>query len=120
MAHLIYEPAASAILGNDGAPVLGYSRGLTNEKFFGGEPFSRLNLLATSTNGEVASVSVRGEIAGLTTEAVQDAARRLAFVRVKFTGLVLEVKGDGYNTVEYRGTAEKAELVSPLNSASKT
>lgn len=109
--HYIYEPAASAILGPEGAPVTGYEPGLTSERLFDGQPFSRITLMATGTNGELATISVRGVVDGLTTQRVQEAVRTLNFLRVKFTGLTLEAKGDSFNKVTWSGTAEKAEII---------
>lgn len=111
MKHFIYEPAASAILGLDGAPITGFETGLTSEKIFDGQQFSRLTVMATATNGETATISVRGVVDGLTTQRVQEAVRTLNFLRVKFTGLTLEAKGAEFNRVTYTGTAEKAEVV---------
>lgn len=111
MRHYIFQPAASAILGPDGAPITSYETGLTSERMFENQPFSRLTVMATNTNGELAAISVRGTIEGLTTQRVQEAVRTLNFLRVKFIGLTLEVKGDSFNKVSYTGTAEKAEVV---------
>lgn len=109
--HYIYEPAASAILGIDGAPVTGFESGLTSEKMFDNQTYSRITVMATNTNGELATVSVRGTIEGLTAQRVQEAVRTLNFLRVKFTGLTLEEKGDSFNKLTRIGVAEKAELV---------
>lgn len=111
MKHYIYDPAASAILGLDGAPITGYETGLTSERVFDNQPFSRLTLMATNTSGELATISTRGVVDGLTPQRVQEAVRTLNFIRVKFTGLTLEAKGDSYNKVIWSGTAEKAEIV---------
>lgn len=111
MKHYIYDPAASAILGLDGAPITGYETGLTSERVFDNQPFSRLTLMATNTNGELAAIAVRGSVDGLTPQRVQEAVRTLNFIRVKFTGLILEAKGDAYNKLSWNGTAEKAEIV---------
>lgn len=111
MKHLIYEPAASDILGLDGAPITSYETGLTSEKMFDGQPFARITVMATNTNGEVATISVRGTVEGLTTERVQAAVRTLNFIRVKFSGLTLEERGDSFNKLTRIGVAEKAELV---------
>lgn len=109
--HYVYEPAASTILGPDGAPITSFEPGLTSERFFDNQPFSRLTLMATNTNGELATVNVRGTIEGLTTQRVQEAVRTLNFIRVRFSGLTLEAKGDSYNKVTWTGIAEKAEIV---------
>lgn len=111
MRHLIYEPAASAILGLDGAPVTSIESGLASEKMFDNQPFSRITVMATNTNGEIATISVRGTVEGLTTERVQAAVRTLNFLRVKFSGLTLEPKAAEFNRLTYTGTAEKAEIV---------
>lgn len=112
--HYIFEPAASAILGSEGAPVTGYEPGLLSEKLFDGQPFSRVTLMATCTNGETSTVSVRGSIEGLTPQRVQETMRTLNFVKVKFSGLTLEARADKYNTLNYIGTAEKAEIVTAV------
>lgn len=120
MKHYIYDPAASAILGLDGAPITGYEPGLTSERLFENQPFSRLTLMATNTNGELATISTRGVVDGLTPQRVQEAVRTLNFIRVKFTGLILEAKGDAYNKLSWSGTAEKAEIVTPAAPAPGT
>ena len=119
--HTIFEPAASAILGPDGTPITSYETGLTNERLFNNQPFSRFTVMATSTSGELATISVPGSVDGLTTQRVQEAVRTLSFIKVKFTGLTLEAKGDSYNKVTWSGVAEKAEVVpaSPATSPSK-
>lgn len=111
MRHYMHEPAASVFLGQDGAPVTGYEDGLTSDKLFDGKSFCRMNVMALCSDGETVSVSVPGTVDGLTPQLVQTALRNLSFVRVKFTGLTLEVKGDSYNKVNWKGTAEKAEVV---------
>lgn len=111
MKHYLYEPAASAILGPDGAPVTSYETGLTSDKLFNGQPYSRLVIMATNTNGELATVTVPSTVDGLTTQRVQEAVRTLSFIKVKFIGLTLEGKGDSYNKLTWTGTAEKAEIV---------
>lgn len=111
MKHYIYDPASGLILGESGAPVTGYEPGLTSERQFDGKPFSRLTVMATSTNGELATISIPGGVEGLTPQQVQSAVRTLNFIRVKFTGLTLEIKGGEYNKVTYTGTAERAEVV---------
>ena len=120
MKHYIYDPAASTILGLDGAPITGYETGLTSEKVFDNQTFSRLTVMATNTNGELAAVAVRGSVDGLTPQRVQEAVRTLNFIRVKFVGLTLEVKGDNYNKVTWSGTADKAEIVTPAAPAPST
>lgn len=110
--HFVREPIASALLG-DAAAVTSYETGLISDRVNGGQPFSRVGCIAPYLDGERVVVTVPGVVQGLTTEMVQDATRRLAFVRVKFVGLTLEVKGDAYNSVSYTGTAERAALVQP-------
>lgn len=111
MKHYVYEPAASAILGLDGAPITSYEPGLTSEKMFDGQPFARITVMATATNGETATISVRGVVDGLTTQRVQEAVRTLNFLRVKFIGLTLEERGDSFNKLTRIGVADKAEIV---------
>lgn len=110
--HYIREPIASAILGETAA-VTSYEAGLTNDRIFGGQPYSRVSCIAPYLDGERVVVTVPGIVQGLTPEMVQEATRRLLFLRVKFSGLVIEIKGDSYNSVSYVGTAERAALVQP-------
>lgn len=110
--HYIREPIASAILG-DAAAVTSYEAGLTNDRIFGGQPYSRVGCIAPYLDGERVVISLPGVVQGLTPDMVQEATRRLTFLRVKFAGLVLEVKGDSYNNVTYVATAERAALVQP-------
>ncbi len=110
--HYIRDPIASAILG-DAAAVTGYETGLTNDRIFGGQPFSRIACIAPYLDGERIVITVPGIVQGLTPEMVQEATRHLMFLRVKFAGLAIEVKGDSYNSVTYTGTAERAALVQP-------
>lgn len=110
--HYIREPIASAILG-DAAAVTSYETGLSNDRIFGGQPYSRVSCIAPYLDGERVVIVLPGTVQGLTPEMVQEATRRLTFLRVKFVGLSLEIKGDSYNTVSFVGTAERAALVQP-------
>lgn len=110
--HYIREPIASAILG-EAAAVTSYETGLSSERLFNGQQYSRIGCIAPHLDGERVVVTVPGTVQGLTEELVQEGTRRLTFARVKFAGLVLEVKGDSYNTVTYQGIAEQATLVQP-------
>lgn len=114
MPHLITEPAATAALTgeiNGSAAITSYKTGIVNEKQFGGASFSQVSSIGICLDGEVVTIRFPGAIDGLTPQQVQNAIRTLNFVRVKFTGLTIEVKGGDYNRVTYTGTAEKAELV---------
>lgn len=114
MSHLITEPAATAALTgeiNGSAAITSYKTGIVNEKQFGGESFSQVSAIGVCLGGEVVTIKFPGEVAGLTAQQVQEAVRTLNFVRVRFTGLTIEVKGGEYNRVTYSGTAEKAEIV---------
>lgn len=117
MKHYVKEPMSVTMLG-DPAILLSYTPGQTSEKKFGGKPFSTLGCLAQHLDGERVLVEIPGVVPGLTEEAVRDGLLRLAFVRVKFAGLVLEVKGDSYNSVSYVGTAERAVVVQPVQKPS--
>lgn len=110
--HFIREPVASAILGGE-APVVNYDTGLTSDRLFGGQPYSRLGCIAPYLDGENVIVTIPGTVQGLTPELVQESTRRLSFVRVKFSDLVLEIRGDAYNSVSYSGTARSAVQVQP-------
>lgn len=110
--HFINNPLASTMLG-DPAVILSYATGLTSDHKYAGQPYSEVVCLAPYLNGAQVRVSVPGIIEGLTVEMVQEATCRLAFVRVKFFGLVLEVKGGEYNAVTFVGTADRAVLVQP-------
>lgn len=110
MTHHIYEPASTALVG-DPTPIASYETGKQNEKLFDGQPFSRIVCIASSTDSEQVEIAVRGAIQGLTPQQVQEAARKLVFVRVKLSGVTLSVRGDQFNKVTYSGTAEKAEIV---------
>lgn len=110
--HFIRDPIASAILG-EVAAVTSYETGLSSERVFNGQQYSRVGCIAPYLDGERVVVTVPGTVQGLTEEFVQECTRRLTFARVKFSGLVLEVKGDSYNTVSYQGSAEQAALVQP-------
>lgn len=110
--HYIREPIASDIMG-EAVPVTAYESGLTSERLYGGRPYSRVGCIAPNLDGERVVITVPGSVQGLTPELVQEATRRLAFVRVKFSGLKLEIKGNSYNSVTYQGTADSAILVQP-------
>lgn len=117
MPHYITEPAATAALTGDpnggSAVITNYKTGLISEKQFNSLPFSQVSSLGMCLDGEPVTIRIPGEIEGLTPQQVQAAVRTLSFVRVRFTGLTLEVKGGEYNRVVYSGTAEKAEIVAP-------
>lgn len=113
MSHKIYEPAASVLLGREGAPVMGYETGLTSERLYQGQPYSRLTVMALCTNGEMADITVPGAVDGLSVQQVREAMEKTTFLKVKFTGLELEEKGGEYNKLTRKGTADKAELVTP-------
>lgn len=110
--HLINGPMAVAMLG-DPAIVLSLSTGLTSKAKFAGQPYSQIACLAPHLDGERVLIDVPGMVQGITSEMVQEATLRLSFVRVKFTGLVLEIKGGDFNSVTYQGTADRATLVQP-------
>lgn len=110
--HFIRDPMASNLLGTP-AVVTGYITGLTSDTKFNGNPYSEVACLAPYMNGELVRVNIPGVVEGLTSEMVQEACCRLTFVRVKFTGLVLEIKGEQFNRVTYVGTADRAALVQP-------
>lgn len=120
MKHYIYDPAATEVLGKDGSPITGYEPGLTNEKVLDGQPFSRLTVMAVCTNGELATITVPGKVEGLTVQQVQESVRNLTFIKVKFSGLTLEEKGDSYNKLTRTGMAEKATIVTPIPTPSKS
>lgn len=121
MPHPITEPAASVILtgavDNPGAAVVGLQTGCTSDYVFDGRPHSKISVIATCADGERVTVAVPGTVDGLTPQRVQEAVRTLNFIRVKFTGLTLEAKGDTYNKLSWSGTAEKAEVITPAASA---
>lgn len=108
--HTINNPLASTMLG-DPAVVISYTAGLTSERKFNGNPYSEVVCLAPYLNGEIVRVTVPGVVEGITTEMVHDACCRLSFVRVRFSDLTLEIKGDSYNKVSYTATASRAVLV---------
>ena len=110
--HYINGPMAVAMLG-DPAVVVSYATGLTSKNLFAGQTYSQVACLAPHLDGERVLVNVPGVVQGITAEMVQEATQRLAFVRVKFTGLVLEIKGGDFNRVTYVGTADRAVLVQP-------
>ena len=112
MKHYIKDPMATTMLG-DPAIALSYVTGQTSDKKYGGKPYSIVACLAPHLDGERVLVELPGVIPGLTEEMVQEATRRLSFVRVKFSGLVLEVKGGEYNAVTYVGTADHAVVIQP-------
>lgn len=117
MSHTINDPAATAALTGEitggSAVITSYRTGLTNEKQFGGLTFSQVSSIGVCLGGEVVTIKFPGEIAGLTAQQVQEAVRTLNFVRVRFTGLTIEIRGAEFNRVSYVGTAEKAEIVTP-------
>lgn len=108
--HNIYDPAATALVG-DPAILVGLETGLTSDKLYSGQPFSRLSCLSPSAGGETVTLTVPGTIPGVTPAEVAQRVAALNFVRVRFTGLTCEVRGDSFNKVTYSGTAEKAEVV---------
>lgn len=110
--HFISEPMSTAML-SDPAVVLNYTTGQTSEWRFGGKPYSTVVCLAPYLGGERVQVLVPGSVQGLTEEMAREGLLRLSFVRVKFTGLVLEIKGGEYNNVSYQGVADRATLVQP-------
>ena len=115
MAHTITDPAASAALtgeANGGSAIItSYKTGLTSDKQYNGQPFSQVASLGMCLDGESVTIRFPGSIEGLTPQQVQAAVRTLNFIRVKFTGLSLDVKGDKFNKVTYTGTAERVEVV---------
>ena len=117
MPHPITEPAASVVLtgavDNPGAAVVGLQTGCTSDYIFDGRPHSKISVIATCADGERVTVAVPGTVDGLTPQQVQNAVRTLNFIRIKFTGLVLDVKGNDHNKINYTGTADKAEIVTP-------
>lgn len=115
MKHLFNTHLSLALLG-DPAVLVGLEAGLVSEKIFGGQPYSRLTCLSPNAGGETVTITVPGAIPGITPAEVAQRVASLDFVRVKFTGLVCEVRGDSYNKVAYSGTAEKAEVVPPAAS----
>ena len=110
--HFIKGSMAAAMLG-DPAVVLSYATGLTSKNLFAGQAYSQIACLAPYLDGERILVNIPGVVQGITSEMVQEATQRLAFVRVRFAGLVLEIKGGEYNRVMYVGTADRAVLVQP-------
>lgn len=123
MPHPITEPAASVILtgsvDNVGAALVGYQTGCTSDYLFEGRPHSKLSVIATCADGERVTIAVPGSVDGLSPQQVQNAVRMLNFVKIKFTGLVLDVKGGEHNRVSYGGTAEKAEIVTSASAPGK-
>lgn len=115
MAHYISEPAASVMLSGSiddaGAATVGYQTGCRNENIFGGQEHTKVSVMALCAEGDKATIAVKEPIANLTPQMVQNTVRTLNFIRVRFTGLVLEVKGDSYNKISWTGTAERAEVV---------
>ena len=95
MPHLITEPAASAALTgeiNGGSAIItSYKTDLTSDKQFNGQPFSQMSSLGVCLDGEPVTIKIPGRIEGPTPQQVQAAVRTLNFIRVKFTGLTLEV-----------------------------
>lgn len=110
--HYVKEPMSTTLLG-DPAIATSYTPGQTSEKKYNGKPFSTIACLAPHLDGERVLVEIPGSVPGLTEEMVRDGLLRLSFVRVKFSGLVLEIKGGDFNSVTYVGTAERAVLVQP-------
>lgn len=120
MSKHLYNEALSVALVGEPAVLVGLEAGLTSEKQFNGQPFSRLTCLSPNAGGETVTITVPGTIPGVTPAEVAQRVATLNFVRVKFTGLTCEVRGDSFNKVSYTGTAEKAEVVTtPPGPASK-
>ena len=110
--HILNEIAARAMLG-EWAAITSYESNLKNDRFFGGQEYSRASCIAVNAGGESVTVIVPGTIAGLTPESVVQRVSKLDFPRVRFEGLTIEIKGGEYNRVTFTGIATKAELYTP-------
>lgn len=110
MKHIFNETLSHALVG-DPAVLVALESGLASEKIFGGQPFSRATCLSPNAGGETVTITIPGSIPGLAPAEVAQRVATLDFVRVKFSGLAVEVKGGEFNRVTYTGTAEKAEVV---------
>lgn len=113
-----FSPVLSLALVGDPAVLVGLEANLTSDKLFNGQPFNRLTCLSPNAGGETVSINAPGTIPGITPAEVAQRVAALDFVRVKFTGLTVEVKGGEYNKVTYVGTAERAEIVTAPGSTS--
>ena len=110
MKHYFNSVLSLALVG-DPAILVALETGLVSDKVYGGLPHSRATCLSQNAGGETISIVFPGAIANLSPGEVAQRVATLDFVRVRFTGLICEVKGGEYNRVTYTGAAEKAEVV---------
>ena len=113
MSKHFFNASLSLALVGDPAVLVALEAGLVSDKLYGGQPYSRLTCLSPNAGGETVTITVPGVVPDITPAEVAQRVATLNFVRVKFIGLVCEIKGGEFNKVTFTGTAEKAEVVPP-------